>query len=287
MEDCPDWVPGRLYIGGIGLAQGYWRDEEKTRNSFIIHLRTGERLYRTGDLGRYLPDGNIEFLGREDFQVKISGYRIELGEIEAALKQHPGVRDAVVTAVGDTWGEKRLVGYVVLGGEEESSIVELQNFLKEKLPGYMIPSAFVVLDAFPLTPNGKVDRKALPEQDELPLDVEIAYVAPQTEMEQTIATILQEVLGIERVSTHDNFFDVGANSLHLVRAQNKLQDAFKQDISVLNLFEYTTISALAEYLSQDRVEQSSVQQAHSRAEIRRAAKKRRVRTKDTIKINNQ
>jgi SagB-type dehydrogenase family enzyme len=566
MEDCPDWVPGQLYIGGIGLAQGYWRDEKKTRDSFIIHPRTGERLYRTGDLGRWLPDENIEFLGREDFQVKIRGYRIELGEIEATLKQHPGVHDAVVTAVGDPQGNKRLVGYVVpdqeqpidihkteaprndllsgsseqlhadgvvlhdpvqriefklgrpgvrkgetdghyvqfakpemdearinkyskrlsyrkfqkecieqeqfgeflrcllaievpelpfpryrygsagglypvqvylytkpdriegvsegiyyyhpiahklvlisddtcidrsifpgndeifdeaafaifliadldaispmygvrsrdfcmieaglmaqlletssfdyqiglcqigaldfpkirqmfrlknsheylhcvLGGrvnqpegwsflQEVQQLIpkadfvkspkpdfgiidEVSDFLKQKLPDYMMPSVFMVLDELPLTSNGKVDRKALPEPGEFLLDVEVAYVAPQTEVEQTISTILQEVLDIQKIGIHDNFFDLGANSLHLVRVQNKLEEALKRDISVLDLFEHTTISALAEYLSQDRAEVLSVQQAHSRAEIRRAAKKRRVRTKNTIKINNQ
>ena len=127
MEDCPDWVPGQLYIGGIGLAQGYWRDEDKTKDSFDVHPRTGERLYRTGDLGRYLPDGNIEFLGREDFQVKIRGYRIELGEIETTVKQHPGVRDAVVTAVGETQGNKRLVSYVVPDQDKESSLFETES----------------------------------------------------------------------------------------------------------------------------------------------------------------
>ena len=133
LEPCPVWVPGQLYIGGIGLAKGYWRDEEKTCASFITHPRTGERLYRTGDLGRYLPDGNIEFLGREDFQVKLQGYRIELGEIEAALTQHPAVRVAVVTAVGEPQGNKRLVAYVVPNQEQTLSINGLQSALHEEL----------------------------------------------------------------------------------------------------------------------------------------------------------
>jgi len=163
----PTWVPGQLYIGGVGLAQGYWRDEAKTAASFIVHPRTGEQLYRTGDLGRYLPDGNIEFLGREDFQVKVQGHRIELGEIEAALSQHPAVRAGVVVALGEPRGDKRLVGYVVAGDGQPPTTDELRAFLRAKLPEYMVPPTFVTLDALPLTPNGKVDRRALPAPEQV------------------------------------------------------------------------------------------------------------------------
>jgi amino acid adenylation domain-containing protein len=162
----PDWVPGELHIGGAGVAMGYWRDEERTRRSFIRHPRTGERLYRTGDLGRYLPDGNLEFLGREDFQVKIQGFRVELGEIESALLGHDGVESAVVTAVGPLQGERRLVAYLTrtgtseLGDDEFASAV--RTHLADRLPAYMLPSRIVLLDALPLTGNGKVDRNALP-----------------------------------------------------------------------------------------------------------------------------
>ena len=145
LTPCPDWVPGELYIGGIGVAVGYWRDEEKTNASFITHPRTGERLYRTGDLGRYLPDGNIEFMGREDFQVKIQGFRVELGDIEAALEAHPQVRNTVVIASGPDRGNKRLIAYVVPEGTRPSDD-ELRSWLGDKLPEYMVPSAFVELD---------------------------------------------------------------------------------------------------------------------------------------------
>ncbi|MCD6257468.1 amino acid adenylation domain-containing protein, partial [Candidatus Aerophobetes bacterium] len=155
MEDCPDWVPGQLYIGGVGLAKGYWKDEKKTQNSFIIHPKTGERLYRTGDLGRYLPDGNIEFLGREDNQVKIMGYRIELGEIEAALKEHSDVNSLAVVATGDKT-DKKLVAFVVSNEGKKLDKTKLEEFLRRKLPEYMIPSSFVFLDKMPLTPNGKI-----------------------------------------------------------------------------------------------------------------------------------
>jgi amino acid adenylation domain-containing protein len=172
LEPCPVWVPGQLYIGGIGKAQGYWRDEAKTRASFITHPRTGECLYQTGDLGRYLPDGNIEFLGREDFQVKIQGYRIELGEIESTLIQHPSVQAGVVTTVGDLHGNKRLIAYIVLEQEIVSYTEELRHFLRTKLPEYMVPSTFVKLDALPLTPNGKIDRRALPTPKQIRTDVD-------------------------------------------------------------------------------------------------------------------
>ncbi|HEY0606683.1 MAG TPA: amino acid adenylation domain-containing protein, partial [Herpetosiphonaceae bacterium] len=530
-EPAPTWVPGQLYIGGIGLAQGYWRDPEKTAASFITHPRTGERLYRAGDLGRYLPDGNIEFLGREDFQLKIQGYRIELGEIEAALAQHRLVRSAVVNAVGERQGSKRLVAYVVpeheatqetpparlldprerlqfkrrqpglrhepdrmtipllrpeldaaaieaayirrrsyrrflpspvpfehlslllsnlaqlpipgapapkyryssagslypvqiylhvksdrvaglsagayyydpaahqlvlltpdaaldhrihgpanralfddaafsiflvaqlsaitpmygadslrfatleagvitqllegaapdlliglcqtgtidvdplrrlfaleeshvwlhglVGGaidpaqtrlpalladaeayhelaalvdptadaETESDaplpareplpdaaiVAELREFLKTKLPAYMLPSAFVLLDTLPLSANGKVDRKALPSPEMTPSEQSEGFVAPQSQVEQTIARLLCEVLQLPQVGVNDNFFDLGGNSIHLVQMHGKLQSAFNVEIPLVEMFKHPTIRALASYLSQDLI----------------------------------
>ena len=249
MDHCPNWVPGQLYIGGIGLAKGYWQDEEKTRVSFIIHPRTGERLYRTGDLGRYLPDGNIEFLGRKDFQVKISGYRIELGEIEAALKEHPRVCDAVVMAVGEPRGDKRLVGYVVFDGSTSHDIAELRGFLGEKLPEYMVPSNFITLDAMPLTPNGKIDRAALIARSN---DVQVApgqiFVAPRSFLEKTIAGIWADLLQREQIGIHDNFFELGGNSLLATGMYARLRESFTNEISVVTVFEYPTVSSLAQYL---------------------------------------
>ena len=578
LEPCPVWVPGQLYIGGIGLAKGYWRDEEKTRASFINHPRTGERLYRTGDQGRYLPDGNIEFLGRDDFQVKIQGYRIELGEIETILAQHPRVQTSVVAAVGASAVNKRLVAYVVperqqtpdvrqnenlpktdlvksngrrefqvilrdplerlnfklkkpgmrnnngrvsvklkkpeindafldpylsrrsyrrfakgivsferfsnflsslsqvkidgtpfpkyryasagglypvqtylfikpnrveglaggtyfydaanhsilplspnsriystdfrgspaifdqsafalffvaqfnsiapmygelardfcvieagsmcqlletlapshqiglcqIGGLdfqpirhlfdlEESHIYlhcllggsiaadqtkrqafveemseyrsflrmleeqpgkrekfvhvepasgvtarnaspsqsdqgiaeELRNFLQGKLPEYMIPANFVVLDKLPLSSNGKVDRKALPEPKSSDSDMAVAYAAPRDGLEGAIADIWREVLEVEKVSVQDNFFDVGGNSLHIVRMHAKIRERLKREIPIVELFKYTTIESLATYLSQNTNDSTVAQQGLERAQIRRASRSRR------------
>ena len=248
MEDCPDWVAGQLYIGGIGLAKGYWHDEEKTRNSFIIHPRTKERLYRTGDLGRYLPDGNIEFLGREDFQVKIRGYRIELGEIEAALKQHPGVSDAVVMAVGKTQGDKRLVGYVVSAMEQAPDTKELSDFLKEKLPEYMVPSIFVRLNELPLTSNGKVDRQRLPSFERIEPEQERGFVSPRTPTEVKLAQIWAHVLNIERVGIHDNFFEIGGNSLLAARLVFRIQEAFQVELPLPRVFESPSVVELSEVI---------------------------------------
>ncbi|GAB1545496.1 hypothetical protein NUACC21_81720 [Scytonema sp. NUACC21] len=543
---CPTWVPGELYIGGAGLARGYWRDQKKTEEKFIHHPQTGERLYKSGDLGCRLPDGSIQFLGREDFQVKLRGLRVELGEIEMVLRQHPAVQTGVVTTVG-TPGNERLLAYVVpkqqhsqgndiqnslkqkLPGEfdsgqlkdvllnplerlefklkqaglrrdfdqphiqlsqpeldeafiskytqrrsyrdfldspisiekfskffsclynveldalpkyqyasagglypvqtyiyikpngveglsagvyyyhpkehslvllsentlidgdvhtqanrgafdgsafsifligqlnaiapmygelskefclleagymaqllmsaapaheiglcpigglnfegirhlfalEESHIllhslvggvidpqniqkpsfdgqpssfaasssgklsnsndslaVDLQSFLREKLPNYMVPSNVVFLDALPLTSNGKVDRKSLPEPGKIDLDKKVNYVAPSTKIELILTEIVQEVLQVERVGIHDNFFDLGANSIHIVQIHNKLQKTFNRDISIVEIFQYSTLISLAQFLSQDADEQQTLQSADKRAEARKGA----------------
>lgn len=198
LEPCPIWVEGTLYIGGIGLAKGYWQDEDKTNSSFIIHPVTGERLYYTGDRGRYLPDGNIEFLGREDLQVKIRGYRIELGEIEAALEQHPDLKTAIVTTVGEQSERKTLAAYIVPKSDRVPDRDELQKFLSTKLPRYAIPSSFIKMDNLPLSSNGKVDRRMLPipEIDESKL--EISFVEPRDSTEKTLAEIWTELLKIEK-----------------------------------------------------------------------------------------
>jgi amino acid adenylation domain-containing protein len=224
LEDCPAWVPGSLYIGGIGLAQGYWRDAERTNKAFIIHPRSGERLYCTGDLGRYLPDGNIEFLGREDFQVKIQGFRVETGEIEAALMQHPHVRAAVVEARGDARAEKQLVAYVVPEPFATVTPEALREFLSRKLPVYMIPVAYALLPELPLSANGKVDRKALPE----PRAAEVAHAspavvsAPPEGIAARILGIVENVLGKSGIGYNDIIFNFGGTSIHMMRIVNQL-----------------------------------------------------------------
>jgi len=246
LEPCPIWVSGTLYIGGIGLAKGYWRDEEKTRASFIVHPETGKCLYCTGDRGRYLPDGNIEFLGREDLQVKVRGYRIELGEIEAALGQHPSVQVALVTALGEQQSHKRLVGYFVPHPEAVPTPDELLNFLSNKLPSYMVPSILIELDKLPLSPNGKVDRRALPAPDQIEPESAITFVEPRTPTEKRLAGIWAEVLDIERVGIHDNFFfQLGGNSLLATQVMTRIREAFQVELPLRHFFESPTIAHLA------------------------------------------
>lgn len=223
LAPCPVWVPGQLYIGGIGLAKGYWRDEEKTNNSFLVNPNTGERLYRTGDLGRWLPDGNIEFLGREDFQVKIQGFRVELEEIESSLLQHPCIDAAIVTAVGEAHRERRLAAYVVCSdGNDRPDIEVLREFLRQKLPPYMVPSAFVTLDRLPLTANGKVDRKALPPPGE-PTPEPAVAPSKEADHETQIAALVSRVMDVSVTDPEANLLSLGATSIHMIRIANLLE----------------------------------------------------------------
>ncbi|MGI0485826.1 amino acid adenylation domain-containing protein [Pantanalinema rosaneae CENA516] len=252
LTDCPVWVPGQMYCAGVQLAKGYWRDPEKTTASFMIHPHTGERLYRTGDRGRYLPDGTIEFLGRVDFQIKLRGYRIEAGEIESALVQHPNVKAAVVKVVGEHQ-QAQLVAYLVSSATKLPTVAELTQFLSHKLPDYMLPARFLFLEALPLSANGKVDRQALPTQDSQFQTRITGYTAPQNEIERTIATVFQEVLAVETVGVTDNFFDLGANSLLMTLVYRQLGTVLPQEmkaISLVDLFRYPTVRALAQQLTQ-------------------------------------
>jgi amino acid adenylation domain-containing protein len=251
LEPCPTWTPGDLFIGGLGLARGYWKDEEKTRASFFEHPVTGARLYRTGDLGRWLPDGNIEFLGREDFQVKIQGYRIELGEIEAALAQHPAIRIAIVNAWGERRGNKRLIAYLVFEEGCEALADELRDFLYQRLPEYMIPSAFLPLTTLPLTANGKVDRSALPAPDQ---DRHAARgpSQPRDHVERELCRIWEQVLGITQVGPADNFFELGGHSLLAVRLMNRIESSFGVKIPIAMLFREPTVEKIATRIRDER-----------------------------------
>ncbi|WP_437819688.1 amino acid adenylation domain-containing protein [Sorangium sp. So ce1078] len=283
LEPCPIGVPGEIIIGGIGVALGYWRDEARTRERFLEHPTTGERLYRTGDLGRYFADGTIELLGRTDHQVKIRGFRIELGEIEAALAQHPSVEQAVVAPKTDPSGEKRLVAYVVGAGGADGAA--LRDFVRRKLPEYMIPSDVVILPALPLSPNGKVDRAALP--DPAACAPRAAAVAPRTATERLIASVLAEVLQVEAVGVTDNLFELGFTSLLLVRAHRLLTERMeprepaeglaKQAVSLTDLFQYPTIEQLAQRLDAAMVKAEPADVGAQRAEARRDARRRRGR----------
>ena len=257
LQPVPIGIPGELYISGEGLARGYLNRPELTTERFIpnpFSHKEGARLYKTGDLGRYRLDGNIEFLGRIDHQVKIRGFRIELGEIEAILSQHPVVRETVAIAREDVSGDKRLVAYIVLN-DEQSQTVEAQSivpllrqFLKGKLPEYMVPSTFVVLDSLPLTPNGKLNRRALPAPDSLSRPIETAFVAPRTPTELTLTTIWTEILNREPVGIHDNFFDLGGDSLLAIRLMERIHKQFERELPLSALFLAPTVEGLARSL---------------------------------------
>src|SRR5688572_7206510 len=235
---------GEIYIGGAGVARGYLNRPELTAERFVRDPFGGEpgaRMYRTGDLARYRPDGDLEFLGRNDQQVKVRGYRIELGEIEARLCEHPAVREAVVIAREDRAGDKRLVAYVT-GAE---LVAALRQHLAEQLPEYMVPTAFVRLAALPLTPNGKLDRKALPAPDGEAVRARV-YEAPQGELEATLASSWAELLGLPRVGRHDHFFELGGHSLLAVRLLGRLQEALEVELPLTTLFAQPTLAAQAE-----------------------------------------
>lgn len=247
LQPVPIGVPGELLLGGLQLTSGYWNRPELTAEKFIpnpFRAEPGARLYKTGDLVRLLPDGNIEFLGRIDNQVKIRGFRIELGEIESVLAQHPGVQEAVVLAREDSPGDKRLVGYVV-SISQEPSISKLKNYLKEKLPEYMVPSAFVFLEALPLTPNGKVERRALPAPEQSRPEIGASYVAPRTPVEEVLANIWAEVLNVERVGIYDNFFDLGGHSLLAVRVVQSIEKRIGRSVRVADIFQAPTVEQLS------------------------------------------
>jgi amino acid adenylation domain-containing protein len=251
LHPVPPTVTGELYIGGSNLARGYFNLPGLTAERFIPDPFSGEpgaRLYRTGDLARYLPDGNMEFLGRADSQVKIRGHRVELGEIEAALRQHPSVREAAALVVEDVPESRRLVAYVTLRTDASANPDELRAFLRGRLPDFMLPSSVVTLGEFPLTPNGKLDRGALPRRELTDAGSRSAYAPPQSEIERIIAALWEEALQLERVSVEDNLFDLGGHSLVLLQVQGKLREALRREVSIVDMFEHPTVSSLARHL---------------------------------------
>ncbi|HSS47830.1 MAG TPA: amino acid adenylation domain-containing protein [Thermoanaerobaculia bacterium] len=252
----PVGVPGELAIGGVGLARGYLGRPGATAGSFVPDPfgGFGERLYRTGDRVRQRPDGELDFLGRADFQVKIRGFRIELEEIEAALLRLPGVREAVVIAREDTPGEPRMVGYVVASAAPAPTPAELREALLQTLPEPMVPWAFVLLEALPLTANDKVDRKALPPP-RVTAGPDAGFVAPRNDLERRIGTVWREVLDLPAVGVHDNFFESGGSSLRIVKLHSRLKAALGADVAVTDLFRHPTIASLARHLA----EQSQVE----------------------------
>ncbi|MFE0812903.1 amino acid adenylation domain-containing protein [Streptomyces sp. NPDC058848] len=255
-RDAPVWVPGDLYIGGRGLALGYWGDEERTNAAFVRHPRTGERLYRTGDRGRYLPDGDIEFLGRSDFQVKVQGFRVELGEIEHALLDCPGVGKAVVVAA-DAGSGRQLVAFVVRDGEgdgrdEEAFVRDVLAEVARRVPRYMVPGRVAVLEALPLTGNGKLDRRALEAMSRPRDEGTRARVPARNELEALLTDVWESVLGVGPIGVHDDFFDLGGQSFAALRVLRLVAERTGHRVPLGLLLECRTIAALAQSLQEVR-----------------------------------
>jgi len=298
LEPVPVGVAGQVYVGNLGLARGYlnhpdWTAERFVPNPFIeLHMKGQEslslglepcplRLYNMGDWARYRADGTLEYLGRRDQQIKVHGVRVELGGVERVLRQHPKVAQAVVVARNDSPGDsfqlargsgKRILAYVVPRAEEPSPADdELQGYLRRQLPSPMLPTAFVFLEQLPLTPNGKVDRRALPPPDSLPARAALVQADPENEMERTIAAVFQDVLGLHRVKVHQNFFDLGGNSIQVVQVHRQLCQVLSREISIVEIFTYPSVRLLAQRLSQAPTPSSvAFQDVRERARKQRA-----------------
>jgi len=247
LQPVPVGVAGEIYVGGAVLARGYWNQVALTRDRFIVHPRTGDRFYRTGDLGCWLPGGEIKFLGRADHQTKLRGMRIETGEIEFWLNQHPTVETSVVVLREDLPGDQRLVAYVVANstGESFSLAEDLRHFVSQKLPIYMVPSAYVCLAALPLTPNGKVDRRSLPLPDAANLASKPSS-EPETPIEAELAALWATVLGVEKIGMQDNFFHLGGHSLLAMQLVSRIRKQFDLELTLAEFFATATVRELAQ-----------------------------------------
>ena len=258
LRPVPIGVPGELVVEGVGVARGYLARPDLTAEKFVpnpFSQQPGSRLYRTGDLVRVLPDGEIEFLGRIDFQVKVRGFRIELEEIETVLETHPGIRNAAVLARTDMGDDTRLVGYIVPEAGKPFTSGQVRNFLQQHLPAYMIPSVIVQLKEMPLTPAGKIDRRALPKPELSRAELESEYVAPRNELEAELAQLAAELLGMEKVGIYDNFFELGGHSLMATQFISRIKNRYQVNIPLRQIFETPTIAALAEHIQQLRERQ--------------------------------
>ena len=248
LRPVPIGIIGEIHIGGVGLARGYLNQPGLTGERFVpdpFSRTPGSRLYKTGDLARFRSDEEIEFAGRADQQVKVRGFRIELGEIETVLSQHPAVREAVVVVREDASAGKRLIAYVVAHEEPPPTTSELRSYLKERLPEYMLPSAFVMLDVLPLTATGKVDRNMLPAPEQSRPELARIYVAPRTALEEVLCDIFSEVLEREPVGVHDSFFELGGHSLLATQVVSRVRLAFQLELSLRRLFDAPTVEGLA------------------------------------------
>ncbi len=263
LQPAPIGIPGEICVAGAGLARGYLKRPELTSTKFVPHPfsnRPGARLYRSGDLARYLEDGDIEYIGRIDNQIKIRGFRIELGEIETLLAKHPDVRECLVTTTKDARGDAMIAAYFVPEKDRKITTHALREYLREKVPDYMVPSAFVLLETFPLTPNGKIDRKALPDPAQHRLDLQREYVAPKTPTEEILAQIFADLLNVPKVGSNDHFFELGGHSLLATQLTSRIRDALGVDVSLKILFEHPVVNELARALDQLKLKQEGLEE---------------------------
>ncbi|MBK9992035.1 MAG: amino acid adenylation domain-containing protein [Verrucomicrobia bacterium] len=274
LRQVPVGAEGELHIGGVQVGRGYHNRPELTAEKFIpdpFSPDQADRLYKTGDLARWMDDGNIEYLGRLDFQVKLRGFRIELGEIENALGLHPAVRQAVVVALDEPDRDKRLVAYITARHAQHTTVTELREHLLARLPEYMVPALFVWLDAIPLSPNGKVDRRALPAPSTARPELAQPYTAATTEMERRLVALWQEILHIDPIGTDDRFFELGGDSLGIAVAHGKLQTILAREFPITTLFEFITIRTLAAHLAPAAPNANTTNSIQDRARRQREA----------------
>ncbi len=262
LQPVPIGAPGEIYIGGVGVTKGYLKRPELTKERFVpdpFSGQPGAKLYKSGDAARYLPDGNMDFLGRGDDQVKIRGYRIELGEIEAVLGRHPQVQEVAVLAREDTPGEKRLVAYLATANNEDLTVGSLRDYLSEHVPDYMVPAAFVFMEKLPRTPIGKLDRKALPVPAKARPHLESAFVAPETALEKVLANIAAEALGIEKVGVKDSFFELGAHSILITQLAARVRETLSAEVPLRSIFEAPSIAGMCDVLLQDQQQGATIE----------------------------
>jgi acyl carrier protein len=262
-----------LYVGGAGVARGYLNRPELTAEKFVPDAYGGEmggRLYRTGDSARWASDGAVQYVARADTQLKVHGHRIDVGEIEAALQKHNGVRDCVVVAGAGGESGGHLIAYVVSGDEGSLDANDLRAFMKELVPEYMVPTTIIFLEQLPLTPDGVVDREALPPPDLTEAAAAHMFVAPRTELERTIAAVWASVLGQQKIGVNDNFFDLGGHSLLVAKVHMQLGAELDREIPMVKLFEHPTVASLAAFLNGEASEEEPpVEDAHEKVELRK------------------
>jgi acyl-coenzyme A synthetase/AMP-(fatty) acid ligase len=252
----PIGVTGEIYIGGKGLSRGYLNRPKLTSRNFIpnpFSNNEGRRLYKTGDMARYLPDGNIEFIGRVDYQIKMRGYRIELGEIEATLTSCDHVESAVVSLFEPIDGNKILAAYVVVSNDKTVTALNLQKYLQNKLPEFMIPTSYTIMESFPLTPNGKINRLGFPPPDLSRPELEVPLVEPNSTLEKVLISIWKEVLNLDEIGVHDNFFDLGGHSLLVTQVISRINQTSSSPITIRDFFDAPTIAELASIIDDPRL----------------------------------